>query len=207
MNRFHLLGVILLLVIGTVGCENAENGAVEPGPANQPVSEVDTAAEDSLAPQPDTSSSDEPTGFTVDVALLDYPASGGRYAKESDGEQRGCDRVVLVDRSVSRTDAPLTAALNELFSLEQRNVKGWQNFIAETNETLSFERATIEDSTAHVYLAGELSGLAGVCDNPRAKIQIEETALNFPTVDSVALYLNGEPTDLQPDGRGEEERN
>lgn len=145
---------------------------------------------------------DESASAPVKVALLDYPESGGTYERESDGKKRGCDRVVLVDRDVPRTEAPLAAALEELFALEQFNVGGWQNFIAKTNGTLSFDRATVEDGTASVYLTGELSGLAGVCDNPRAKIQIEETALQFPAVDSVAIYLNGQETDLQPNGRG-----
>lgn len=150
----------------------------------------------------DVAARDEPTGRLVEVALLDYAAADGRYERESDGEQRGCDRVVLVERNVPQTRAPLTAALQELFSLDQASVDGWQNFIAETNETLAFERAAVQQGTASIYLSGELSGLGGVCDDPRARIQIEETALQFSTVDSVAIYLNGQRTDLQPDARG-----
>ena len=55
---------------------------------------------------------------------------------------------------------------------------------------------------AKIYLTGELGPLGGVCDNPRAAIQIEETALAYDTIDSVALFLNGEPTNLTPSGRG-----
>jgi len=135
------------------------------------------------------------TGFLVTIALLDY--SG-----ESDGKERGCDKVVFVERNVPQTEAPLNAALDELFSFTDTTVEGWNNFIAKTRDTLSFQRATIENGVASIYLTGELSGLAGVCDNPRAKIQIEETALQFPTVDKVNIYLNGKITDLQPDGRG-----
>lgn len=89
-----------------------------------------------------------------------------------------------------------------LFALDDTDVEGWQNFIARTNRTLTFRRARVEEGTAHIYLEGELSGLGGVCDNPRAAIQIEETALQFDTVEEVQLYLNGEPTDLRPDMRG-----
>lgn len=133
----------------------------------------------------------------VDIALLDHRGVG----EESEGAERGCDRVVLVNRSIDPTTAPLTAALSELFSLEDTEVAGWHNFIAETNDTLSFDHATVTNGTASIYLEGELSGLAGVCDNPRAAIQIEETALQFSTVDRVQLYLNGEPTDLVPSER------
>lgn len=145
----------------------------------------------------------EVDSLVVQVALLADPAGEGQNEEASGGPQRGCDRVVMVDRRVPRTGAPLTAALTELFSLERTTVDGLRHFIGETNETLAFDRATVQNGTASIYLTGELSGLGGVCDNPRARIQIEETALQFPTVDSVALYLNDRPTDLQPDGRGD----
>ncbi len=134
----------------------------------------------------------------VQIALLDYSANGGA----ANGEARGCDRVVMVTREIAETQAPLTAALEMLFALDDTDVEGWQNFIARTNNTLTFRRARVEEGTAHIYLEGELSGLGGVCDNPRAAIQIEETALQFDTVEEVQLYLNGEPTDLRPDMRG-----
>ena len=145
-----------------------------------------------------------PAHRAVKIALLDYEAVGGRYGRESSGETFGCDRVVFTEREIAPTAAPLTAALEELFSLDQTSVAGWQNFIARTNETLSFKRARVEQSTglAHIHLSGRLSGLGGVCDNPRARTQIVQTALQFPSVEKVQLYLNGEPTDLQPSGRG-----
>ena len=129
----------------------------------------------------------------VSVALLDTEFTG-----EAD---RGCDRVVFIERGIATTTMPLTAALQELFSLEEERIEGFYNFMANTNNTLSFERAAVEDGTAHIYLSGNLSGLAGVCDDPRAQIQIEETALQFPTVDDVVIYLNGEEDSLTPSQR------
>lgn len=127
----------------------------------------------------------------VKVALLDYTG-------EMPGKSRGCDHVILVDRVVPQTTAPLNAALRELFAIPESEVDGLGNFIPRTASTLRFDSATIQDGVARVYLSGSLSGLAGVCDDPRAKIQIEETALQFPTVQSVVLYLNGQETALQP---------
>lgn len=136
-----------------------------------------------------------PVYESVEVALLDTTG-------EATGEERGCDVVVMVNEPVQPTTAPLSAALERLFSIDSEAYQDYFNFIARTHDTLSFDRAVVEDGTAHIYLTGELSGLAGVCDNPRAAIQIEETALQFETVDTVQLYLNGTATDLQPDGRG-----
>lgn len=196
------IGLALLLLLSACAGEGGEGAASAPtsepaAPPQDAATEVDTAS------RPDTTSARPDSGFTVQIALLDYAASGDRFTKESGGERRGCDRVVMVDRNVPRTQATLTAAMNELFSLDEFEVDGWQHFIAETNETLSFDRATVSDGLASVYLSGELSGLGGTCDDPRAMIQIEETALQFSTVDSVAIYLDGERTDLRPDARGE----
>lgn len=131
----------------------------------------------------------------VNIALLNT---------EPEGEpERGCDDVVLVERQVTQTTQPLNAALTELFRIDQENVNGLYHFIARTNDTLTFERATVENGTANIYLTGELSGLQGVCDNPRAKIQIEETALQYSTVNNVQIFLNDEETELQPSEQGE----
>lgn len=137
----------------------------------------------------------QPATSEIKLALLNSDVPEG---EEPD---RGCDKVAMITRDIEKTEAPLTAAMNELFSLDREEVQGFQHFIARTNDTLSFNRAEVTNGTANIYLEGELSGLAGVCDNPRAKIQIEETALQFPTVEDVQIYLNGEPTDLQPSGR------
>lgn len=133
----------------------------------------------------------------VQIALLDT------NLEEGEEPERGCDLVAPITRDIASTRAPLTRAMEELFALERTEVQGFYNFIAETNDTLTFDRATVENGTANIYLVGELSGLSGVCDNPRARIQIEETAFQFPTIEDVQIFLNSEPTDLQPSERGE----
>lgn len=132
---------------------------------------------------------------TVSIALLDTAGTSG-------GTKRGCDRVVMTSRTITPTTAPLTAAMKELFSISEENVGGWFNYIARTKNTLKFERAIVENGTAKIYLTGNLSGLAGVCDDPRAAIQIEETARQFPTVKDVKIFLNGAETTLVPSEKG-----
>jgi hypothetical protein len=139
---------------------------------------------------------DVPEVSEVSIALLDPD-------RESGIKERGCDLVALVSRDIEPTTMPLTAAMEMLFSLDRTDVEGFYNFMAKTNDTLSFDRTAVENGIARIYLTGELSGLAGVCDDPRAQIQIEETALQFPTVHTVEIYLNGELTDLRPDARGQ----
>lgn len=125
---------------------------------------------------------------TVQLAMLDTEQT-------SNGVSRGCDKVVMVNEAIAPTTAPLTAALLTLFSIPTTTVDGWFNFIPRTAATLQFDHATVIDGTANIYLTGSLSGLSGVCDDPRAEIQIEETAKQFPTVSSVQLFLNNTAVD------------
>lgn len=137
-----------------------------------------------------------PTVDTVSLAMLEVGDDG-------EGERFGCDHLAFVEREVAPTASPLSSAMQELFSIATTSVNGHYNFIANTNDTLTFQRATVVDGVASVYLTGELSGLVGVCDDPRARIQIEQTALQFEAVDEVQIYLNDERNNLQPNQREE----
>jgi spore germination protein GerM len=57
---------------------------------------------------------------------------------------------------------------------------------------IQLESATVENGLATINLSGDLE-LGGACDNPRVEAQIEQTALQFPTVDEVDIFLNGQP--------------
>lgn len=183
--KAHLIRNVIIVILGLI----VIGGAWFAVKANRMAIFVEPPTDTTSTGQ--ATSTNEASTMTVKVALLDYTG-------EKPGKQRGCDHVILVDRTVPSTPAPLTAALTELFGITEAEVDGLGNFIPRTRDTLGFDRVTIENGVARVYLLGKLSGLAGVCDDPRAKIQIEETALQFPTVKSVQLYLNGEKTDLQP---------
>jgi hypothetical protein len=104
---------------------------------------------------------------------------------------RGCDNVELIERNILPTTQPLNESIRQLFAIDNNKLGELNHFIPNTNDTLSFDRATIIDGEAQIYLLGKLSGIAGVCDEPRAQIQIEETALQFEAVDRVQLFLNG----------------
>jgi len=139
----------------------------------------------------------EPAGTVSQVTLMMLD----REVPDGEEPERGCDLLAPITRDIEPTQAPLTAAMEELFAINRTNVQGFYNFLANTNDTLSFDQAAVTNGTANIYLTGELTGLAGVCDNPRAAIQIEETARQFSTVEDVQIYLNDEPTDLMPSGR------
>jgi LysM repeat protein len=117
----------------------------------------------------------------VKVALIELN-SGGSV---------GCgDSVVLVDRPVAPTRAPLTAAINELLSIKQRDYgqSGLTNILYASN--LHVQNITIVNGHANIWLTGNVS-LAGECDDPRAVAQFEETAKQFSTVQTASVYING----------------
>ena len=116
------------------------------------------------------------------VALNDNGKSGTKI---------GCnDSLVAVDRMIPTTNAPLTAALKELFSIHDRyyGQSGLYNSLANAN--LKLDGATIVNGNATVNLSGTL-GLGGVCDDPRAQEQIKQVVLQFSTVKQANVFLNG----------------
>ncbi len=107
------------------------------------------------------------------------------------GKKIGCnDSLVAVDREIPATNAPLRAALNELFSLTDKNYgqSGLYNVLYQSK--LKIDSVAIVSARATINLSGSLV-LSGVCDNPRVQAQIEQVALQFSTVKTVAVFLNG----------------
>ncbi|HRW05469.1 MAG TPA: LysM peptidoglycan-binding domain-containing protein [Caldilineaceae bacterium] len=109
------------------------------------------------------------------------------------GMEIGCgDSTVPVEVEIEPTVAPLTAALGVLFGIDGRyyGQSGLYNALYRSN--LQVDRIDIADGVASLYLTGDLQ-VGGVCDEPRIRAQLEETALQYYTVDEVRIYINGEP--------------
>lgn len=127
---------------------------------------------------------------TAEVALLDPE-------QKTPGPQRGCDTVVFIERPLLAAENEVESRLRALFAIEEERVEGLYNFIARTKSTLQLEDVQLAGETARVYLSGRISKLAGVCDNPRTRIQIEETARRAPGVRQVEILLNGKPLEVR----------
>jgi hypothetical protein len=109
------------------------------------------------------------------------------------GPKIGCgDSAVGVVRVIPATRAPLTAALNELLSIHDKDYgqSGLYNSLYQSN--LQIQSVTLINGVATIRLTGTLT-LGGECDDPRVDAQITNTALQFPTVHSVVAFLNGKP--------------
>jgi len=119
------------------------------------------------------------------------------------GPEIGCgDSVVPVEIEIEPTVAPLTAALERLLSLDSREygASGLYNTLYQSD--LSLEGVNIVEGQAIIRLAGTLT-LGGVCDAPRVKAQLRETALQYVTVDRVSIFVNGTPLDALLGEKGE----
>ncbi len=106
------------------------------------------------------------------------------------GKKIGCeDSVVGITRDITPTQAPLRSAYEALLAEKNRVVgqSGLTNILA--GSKLKLDSATVANGKATVKLSGTFS-LGGVCDDPRFKAQLEETALQFPTVKSVDVFIN-----------------
>ncbi|MEZ4711778.1 MAG: LysM peptidoglycan-binding domain-containing protein [Caldilineaceae bacterium] len=109
------------------------------------------------------------------------------------GMEIGCgDSVVTVEVPIEPTVAPLTTALGALFDIDERfyGQSGLYNALYQSD--LSVDSIDITDGVASLYLSGALR-VGGVCDEPRVRAQLEETALQYSTVDEVRIFFNGEP--------------
>jgi LysM repeat protein len=111
------------------------------------------------------------------------------------GKQIGCnDSVVPVEVEIEPANAPLRAALEELFSIDSRfyGQSGLYNALYDSD--LHVENIELVNGQATIQVSGTMR-LGGVCDVPRFKAQIQETALQFPTVNEVMVFINGESLD------------
>lgn len=109
------------------------------------------------------------------------------------GKKIGCDdSVIPVQVAIAPTRGVLQAALEELLSLKEAHYGQSGLYNALYQSDLKLDSVSIEQGEAIIHLSGPLM-LGGVCDNPRVEAQLEETALQFPTVSQVSVFVNGRP--------------
>jgi hypothetical protein len=187
MKSSYIIAALVLIILA--GGAYMLWGNSSPTPAATNTDTTNNNGGQQATTTPDTATA---TTTVVKIALLDTTGNGT-------GKTVACDNLVMVTRTVPATTAPLTAAIAALYAEPEGTQPSAQyNFIARTKSTLKFDHATVSNGTANLYFTGSLSGLSGVCDDPRAKNQFEQTALQFPTVTKVQFYLNGTATTLIP---------
>ena len=116
------------------------------------------------------------------VAINDNGASGKKI---------GCgDSIVPVTITLADPAAPLRGALDKLLAVHTQFYGQSGLYNALFRSDLRLNSVTIKDTVAEIKLSGSLT-LGGVCNSPRVWAQFEETALQFSTVKSVNILVNG----------------
>jgi hypothetical protein len=119
------------------------------------------------------------------------------------GKLIGCgDSLIPVVIQIEPTMGVLRAALNELFKLEgQSDYAGSGLYNALYLSHLEIDDVAVVGGEAIIKLKGSLV-TGGECDIPRIEEQLQAIALQFSTVDSVTITVNGTPLDELLDLRG-----
>ena len=124
---------------------------------------------------------------TVKIVLIALEDNGGS------GTPVGCgDSAIPVTVSIPPTQGILRAALEKLLSAKQQyyGESGLYNALYQSD--LQVSAVSIQQGKAIIHLMGRLM-LGGACDAPRAQAQIEQTALQFSTVNDVDVFVNDTP--------------
>lgn len=139
----------------------------------------------SALPSPPTAT--VPAAQSVAIYLIALEDNG------RSGTQIGCgDSVVPVQVQIAPTRGVLRAALEQLLALDQPYYGQSGLYDALYPSDLRIDEVSVADGLATIRLSGSLR-LGGVCDNPRVQAQLEQTALQFSTVNRTAILINERP--------------
>lgn len=146
----------------------------------------------------ETPAANTPEGISRVKIFLVAVGDGGQAGREI-----GCgDSLVPVEVQIEPTLGVLRAALEELLKLEGESHYGQSGlYNALYLSDLSIREVAVLNGEAVIRLEGELI-FGGECDIPRIEEQLRALALQFPTVDSVRIFVNGERLEDLLDLRG-----
>jgi LysM repeat protein len=103
----------------------------------------------------------------------------------------GCgDRVAPVLQEFPATQAILRAALERQLGINTQFYRDSGLYNALYLSSLTIGDVRIVNGLATINLSGRVV-MSGTCDGPRIRAQLEETALQFSTVNRVEIFVNG----------------
>jgi len=120
--------------------------------------------------------------------------------QDQDPQRLDCTRVDAVSRTVPRSVAAARVALEMLVAGPTASEKQ-AGFITVINPGVTVTFLSIQDGVAHVSFSRELQeGVGGSCLVTTIRSQIEQTLMQFPSVTSVRVSVDGYADDeiLQP---------
>ena len=136
---------------------------------------------------PRSAASPTPAEMTVQIYLIAIGDNGKA------GPQIGCgDSAIPVQVRIRYTLGVLRGSLEKLLSVKERDYGASGLYNALYQSDLHVASVAIDAGKATIRLTGDLT-MGGECDSPRVEAQIERTALQFSTVQDVAVFLNDRP--------------
>ena len=138
-------------------------------------------------PIPGPTATPQLTGPGVLIYLIALDDAG------QSGPQIGCgDSVMPIPVRISPTLGVLRAAMEQLVAIRDPYYgdSGLYNALHSSNLTVG--AINIAAGHATINLSGSLV-VGGTCDAPRVQAQLEQTALQFSTVNRVTILVNGQP--------------
>lgn len=202
MKRFWCLtGILMLLLVGA--CSAASDVLPTATALPQPSS---TPSASPLPPTATFTATIPPTPQATalpskpQTVLIYLVAIGDNGAS---GEMIGCgDSLVAVEIAIEPTLAVLRAALTTLLNLPGEMTYGESGlYNALYLSDLQIDSLDIVERQANIALSGTLV-YGGECDIPRIEAQLTALALQFSTIDSVSILVNGTPLSELLDLRG-----
>ena len=210
MLRLRVYLIIILLLSAVISCSSPGQSVASPTPVipsqpapitlppptnTLPAPSATLSLADTLSPAPPTltavppvhskTPTNPPKTTLLKIFLIAINDNG------VSGKMIGCgDSAVPVNVEVPYTQGVLRAALDRLLSIKDQNYGQSGLYNALYQSRLEAGDITIQDGEAIIHLSGRLT-LGGVCDNPRAQAELEETALQFSTVKKVSIFVNG----------------
>ena len=171
--------------------------AAPTGPAAPPPS---SAPAGPPAPQPSQEPTQEPQPTQEPTALPEQVAPLTIYYVAVDDNGVSGPRIGCGDSLVATTTAPVRftdqvrPSIETLLANKKRDVglSGLVNVLYQSN--LAYLGGELNGSTISIWLSGQFM-LGGVCDIPRAKAQLEYTAMAASGATSAMVYVNGRPID------------
>ena len=189
MKRFHSSGyMVLLICIAMAGfaCSSTSNTTSNATSNAQPTATATTATSASTPASSPVAASTPETTEEVDIYLV---AVGDKGKK---GIKIGCDdSLVAITRKIKPTVSPLKAAIEELLAIPREYNKELGNYWQGNN--LKLKSVSITEGVATIHISGEGPSVAGVCDEPRITEQIDKTAMQFSSVNTVKVFVNDKP--------------
>lgn len=98
--------------------------------------------------------------------------------------------MAFMPYTVPQTTGVMGATYEKLFLLSQQPLNTYSNVVAAWPQ-LNYQSVSLTSGLAKVYLTGSMNGGPGHCSIPSMRAQISQAALQFPTVNTVEVYLNG----------------